>query len=259
MSNKPVRPIPPYTFGIGQTFTDLDTGWQAFPGHYLLYAVDGAFELEVEGARWRLPPQRAALITADVPIRLSTRGVVHCNSVLFARDAFPPPAGACRVFAITPLAREMLLHTMRWGMDRDPADPQAARFFAVLADLALQLAATPDQFWLPRPRSPELERAVGHTLEHLESTLSLTDVAYAAGVSERTLLRRFTEETGMSWRTFLGRARMIHAMELLEQPTPAVVEVADAIGFASLSAFSTAFRRFTGETPSQYRRRISFH
>lgn len=61
----------------------------------------------------------------------------------------------------------------------------------------------------------------------------------------------------MSWREFLARARMIRAMELLEEQEPQVTEVAYATGFESVSAFSTAFRRFTGETPSQYRRRVT--
>lgn len=249
--------IPPYTFGIAQTFTDLDTGWRPFPGHYLLYAADGAFQLEVESAQWLLPPHRAALIAADVPIRLRTRGRVSCNSVLFVRETLPTPESPCRVFAITPLAREMLLHTMRWGMERDPNDSQAARFFAALADLCVELAAHPDQFWLPRPRSPELARAVGYALSNLSTPLSLAQVAHAAGVSERTLLRRFASEARMSWREFLARARMIRAMELLEEQEPQVTEVAYATGFESVSAFSTAFRRFTGETPSQYRRRVT--
>jgi AraC-like DNA-binding protein len=253
----PSRAIPPYTFGIAQTFNDLDTGWRPFPGHYLLYAANGAFQLEVEGARWLLPPQRAALIAADVPIRLSTRGTVTCNSVLFVREALLAPEDPCRVFAITALAREMLLHTMRWGMERDPSDLQAARFFAALADLCSELAAHPDQFWLPRPRSPELARAVAYALDNLGTSLSLAQAAHTAGVSERTLLRRFAEETRMNWREFLARARMIRAMELLEEHVPQVIEVAYATGFESVSAFSTAFRRFTGETPRQYRHRVA--
>lgn len=254
---QPAIAIPGYTFGIAQTFSDLDTGWRPFPGHYLLYAAGGAFQLEVEDARWLLPPQRAALIAADVPIRLSTRGTVRCNSVLFVRETLLAPKSPCSVFAITPLAREMLLHTMRWGIERDPSDPQAARFFAALADVCLELAAHPDQFWLPRPRSPELARAVGYALDRLGTPLSLAQAAQAAGVSERTLLRRFADEIRMSWREFLARARMIRAMELLEEQAPQVIEVAYATGFESVSAFSTAFRRFTGETPSQYRRRIT--
>lgn len=256
MSDQKAMHIPPYTFGIAQSFTDLDTGMRPFPGHYLLYAATGAFHLEVERTQWLLPPQRAALIAADVPIRLQTRGTVACNSVLFVREAFAPPAAPCRVFSVTPLAREMLLYTMRWGMQRDPDAPEATRFFAALADVCTNLAAHPDQFWLPRPHSPELIRAVSFAFDHLDADLTIDAAAHAASVSARTLLRRFAHETNLSWRSFLGRARMIRAMELLETHGPPVIEVAAATGFESVSAFSTAFRRFTGETPSQYRRRL---
>lgn len=109
---------------------------------------------------------------------------------------------------------------MRWNMERDPGDPQATRFFAALAYLCVELAARPDQFWLPRPRSPELARAVGYALDNIEAALSLGEAARVAGVSERTLLRRFADETRMNWREFLARARMIRAMELLEEQAP---------------------------------------
>ena len=60
----------------------------------------------------------------------------------------------------------------------------------------------------------------------------------------------------MTWRPFVGRARMIRAMELLSGQDVPVIEVAYSVGFESVSAFSTAFRRFVGETPSRYRRRF---
>jgi len=248
--------IPAYTFGIAQTFDDLDTGWRPFPGHYLLYAASGAFRLDVARARWLLPPQRAAWIAAGVPIRLRTHGLVQCNSVLFEHTAIPTPTASCTVFGMSSLAREMLHYSMRWGTDRSPADPSADRFFRVLADVCMDLAARPELLWLPRPESPELERAVAYTLGALAGPLQLAEVAQVAGVSERTLLRRFTAETHMTWRQFVGRARMIRAIELLSQRDLPVIEVAYATGFESVSAFSTAFRRFTGETPSDYRRRM---
>lgn len=248
--------IPPHTFAIRQSFEALDTGWRPFPGHYLLYAASGAFHLEVEQAQWLLPPQRAALIKAGVPIRLYTRGTVTCNSVLFAAGTIPEPAFECRVFRVTPLAREMLLYAMRWDRQRSPAGEQAERFFHSLADVCAELAAQPDQLWLPRARSPELGRAIEYTLAHLAEPLAIGDAAQAAGISERTLVRRFAEETHMTWREFVGRARMIRALELLATPTLQIIEVAYASGFESVSAFSTAFRRFSGETPSSYRRRL---
>ncbi|KAB8145538.1 helix-turn-helix transcriptional regulator [Chloroflexia bacterium SDU3-3] len=240
------------TFGIAQTLTDLDTGWKSFPGHYLLYAADGAFLLEAGEAQWRLPPQRAALIAAETPIRLRSSGAVACHSVLFAPGDMPPPARPCCVFAVTPVLREMLRYSARWGRGRCPDDAQAARFFAALADMGSEAAAQPAPFWLPRPRSPELARAMAYALAHLGGPLSAAGAAQAAGVSERTLLRRFEAETQMTWRVFLGRARMIRAMELLERGSLPVIEVAYAVGFASPAAFSAAFRAFTGQTPRDY-------
>ncbi|KPV51254.1 AraC family transcriptional regulator, partial [Kouleothrix aurantiaca] len=87
--------------------------------------------------------------------------------------------------------------------------------------------------------------------------LHVADVAQVAGVSERTLARRFADEAGMPWREFLLRARMIRAMELLASSAQALAEVAYSTGFESVSAFSTAFRRFSGETPASYRRRVA--
>ncbi|HEU4327522.1 MAG TPA: helix-turn-helix transcriptional regulator [Roseiflexaceae bacterium] len=256
MSNAEIAANPCCAYGFHRAFDALPGEWRAFPRHYLLYAASGAFRLELEGGRWLLPPDRAALIPAEVPLRVTIDAPVTCCSVLFdpARVAFP--AEGCRVFALSPLAREMVRHAMRWGPDRDPADQAADRFFLALADHCAELAAAPDRFWLPRARSPELARALAFAQERLEQPLRLGDLARVAGLSERTLSRRFLDETGLTWGAFLQRARLIRAMELLAAPGAGVLPVADAAGFASASAFSSAFRRFTGETPGRYQRRV---
>jgi AraC-like DNA-binding protein len=257
MSDRDRGVATPLAYGFAQAFETLTPAWRSFGRHYLLYASAGTFHLDIAGTQWLLPPHRAAWIAADVPLRVRIRAPVTCCSVLYARAALPSPALPCQVFTVTPLAREMFLHAMRWGADRPPEDQQADRFFLALADLCVELAATPDDVWLPRGRSRELERAIEYTLEHLEEPLRFTAVADAAGVSARTLARRFVDEAQMPWRSFLHRARMIAAMELLAEGDLTVTETVFASGFDSVSAFSQAFRRFTGESPSAYRRRLA--
>jgi AraC-like DNA-binding protein len=249
--------IPHFTFGINRVFdTAFDSGWQMFPGHYLLYASTGAFRLQVDGLRWLLPPQRAAWVAAGVPLRLSAERPGTTSSVLFAQSAVPWPAFASRVFAVSTLAREMLSYAMRWGPERDEQDPKADAFFDALATVCIELAAYPDAFWLPRGRSVELNQALDYTLAHLIDKPTFAEVASAVHVSERTLARRFVAEAGMTWSQFIHRARMIRAMELLAGPDTSILQVVDAVGFSSVSAFNHAFRAFAGETPSSYRKRL---
>jgi AraC-like DNA-binding protein len=250
------KALPHFTFGINQVFgAAFHSGSLTFPGHYLIYAFTGAFQLEVEGVRWLLPPQRAAWVSGQVPFQLSAERPGTTTSVLFAPSAIPRPAFDCRVFAVSTLAREMLSYAVRWGPDRDEQDTIADTFFRALAAVCSELAAYPDLFWLPCARSPELRQALDYTLTHLNDKPTFAEVARAVHVSERTLARRFVAETGMTWSQFAHRARMLQAMELLVAPDITVIEVVDAVGFLSVSAFTHAFRAFTGETPSSYRKR----
>ncbi len=58
----------------------------------------------------------------------------------------------------------------------------------------------------------------------------------------------------MSWRAALRRMRMIRAIELLAEGEQPVTQVALAVGYSSLSAFTAAFREMTGQSPAEYRR-----
>lgn len=252
----------PITFGINQIFDQaFDSGWVQFPGHYLLYASTGAFHLEVGNVRWLLPPQRAAWVAAGTPLRLTGAGPGTTSSVLFGDHTIPRPAFVCRVFAVSALAREMLLYAMRWGADREPTLDSAANqtadyFFQSLASVCTELTAQPDEFWLPQAQSIELQAALDYTLAHLGDPLTIIDVAHTVNVSERTLARRFAAETSMTWSQYLRRARLLRAMELLAAADPQIIDIAYAVGFTSVSAFNHAFRDFTGETPSGYRKRF---
>ncbi len=248
--------MPACTFGIKQDLPALDSGWQTFPGHYLLYASSGTFTLEAGDRRWLLPPQRAAWVAADSLIRIRALAPITSNSILFARGSIQPPNFTCRVFAVTPLAREMIAYAMRWGIDREPEDKVADQFFAAVAIVCLELADTPEQFWLPQARSEELNHAMDYIAAHLDSKLSVVEISRAISVSPRTLARLFANEVHLPCSQFIRRMRMLRAMELLADCDMPITEVAYTIGFESISAFNHAFHSFTQETPSQYRKRF---
>lgn len=244
------------THGFRRSFPSLARVVRSFPQHYLLYASHGAIRLELDRVIWLLPPQRAAWIAAGTDIAVMSDTPFTTCSVLFDTPTIPAPDFACRVFAMSPLAREMAQYAMRWGPGRDPDDPVANGFFGALAAVCAELYAQPDLFWLPRARSPQLRQVVDTVLSQLDAPWSVAQAATLAGMSERTLARRFEAELSMGWRVFLHRARMIRAMELLAEPRHKILSIAHATGFASPGAFTSAILAFCGETPSSYRKRL---
>ena len=101
-------------------------------------------------------------------------------------------------------------------------------------------------------RSPQLRRVMQWTLAHLGERPTVALAARAAGLSTRSLARRFAQETGTTWRRFLHDARMVEAMRRLGEPDARVGDVALDLGFGSPGAFTHAFTAFAGESPRRF-------
>jgi AraC-like DNA-binding protein len=84
-------------------------------------------------------------------------------------------------------------------------------------------------------------------------TPSQARIARAVGLSSRTLHRRLAE-AGASFAELLDQTRRDLALEYLRRSDYAVGEVAYMLGFAEISSFNRAFRRWTQLSPSEFRR-----
>ena len=67
--------------------------------------------------------------------------------------------------------------------------------------------------------------------------------------------RVFKEETGMTFVNFLTDVRLGHSVQMLENTALRVQDVAQAVGYANVSYFSTTFKKKYGMSPYEYRRR----
>lgn len=105
----------------------------------------------------------------------------------------------------------------------------------------------------PPKVSPSLAPALAWLELHLVEPITLRQVAAAAHMSERTLVRRFRAETGDSLNGWIARRRVERARELLEGSELTVSGVAHAVGFGSVEAMRRQFFVLTGTTPSSYR------
>jgi AraC family transcriptional regulator len=102
-------------------------------------------------------------------------------------------------------------------------------------------------------------RVLGRAIERLRSDsdadVSLAALASDAGLSRFHFCRAFKESTGLSPHAWLRQHRLEQAMRMLRDTDVSVVSVAAALGYSSQTAFAAAFRKLTGETPSDWRRR----
>jgi transcriptional regulator GlxA family with amidase domain len=112
--------------------------------------------------------------------------------------------------------------------------------------------------YAPRPVPVIADHGLSATrawaLRHLERSLTLADLARHACCSERTLIRRFREETGLSPKHWLLQMRLERARELLETTALPVEHVATQAGFPSAAALRTRFADDLHTTPTAYRR-----
>ncbi|MFC0534057.1 GlxA family transcriptional regulator [Phytohabitans kaempferiae] len=105
----------------------------------------------------------------------------------------------------------------------------------------------------PTPRGSLLEPVLSWMEENSARDLTLRDIAAHAGMSARTLNRRFREQTGTTPLQWLLRTRVRQAQHLLEATNHPVDRIAHQVGFGSPTAFRDRFRRVVGTTPQAYR------
>jgi AraC family transcriptional activator FtrA len=107
---------------------------------------------------------------------------------------------------------------------------------------------------VPRERGGRIAPLLDAMRAAMDEAWSLERMAREAGLSRRTMSRRFVEATGHTPLSWLTRARVARAAELLESGSGSLADIAAACGFGSQETFRREFHRLRGTTPSRHRR-----
>jgi AraC family transcriptional regulator len=101
-----------------------------------------------------------------------------------------------------------------------------------------------------------LLRAIERLRSDSDTDVSLAALASDAGLSRFHFCRAFKESTGLSPHAWLRQHQLEQAMNMLRDTDDSIVSIAAALGYSSQTAFAAAFRKLSGETPSDWRRRM---
>lgn len=118
-----------------------------------------------------------------------------------------------------------------------------------------RLAAT--QREMEPPLSAEITAALEWMQYRLSEPFCIQEVAAAIGLHPSRFHDRFLNEVGQTPAEWRMRQRIAAAERLLQGDAESITDVAFALGFASSQYFATAFKKYTGWTPTAYRQRYA--
>jgi AraC family transcriptional regulator len=98
------------------------------------------------------------------------------------------------------------------------------------------------------------KRLVEFIEDHLSEEISLATLAKLVNLSLFHFSRAFKQSFGVPPHRYHSGRRMDRARSLLQKPALSVTQIGVQTGFRETSSFTRAFRRFTGVTPTEYRR-----
>ena len=165
----------------------------------------------------------------------------------------PGPNGLSQDSVIEQLGRALLAADDKmcgWQYAERVAAPIITRHFHLLTQAHLY-SNEPRRIALPRWR---LQRVHDYVQQHLGSPITLSDMAMATGLSPMHFAAQFRVATGQRPHNYLLQCRIDHAKVLLATSSRSLIDVALEAGFCTQAHFTTVFKRFSGTTPSLWRR-----
>lgn len=254
--NDPLIPFEPAFASEGQTLIvavrESDVIRETPHHHHscgqLLGSRHGLLTVDAGNCRWVVPATHAVWIPPDVPHGLRSHGPYSGWSVYVSAQACSGLPDKPCVLSITNLLREAITRAASWK-DVNLNAPQK-RLAGVILD---EIGSLPEvNLGLSMPQDIRLLRIAQTLSDNPDDGRRLEEWAVWAGMSSRTLTRRFRAETGFSFNEWRQRIRLLRSLELLAAGKP-VTAIALDLGYDNVSAFIALFRQIFGTTPGRFK------
>lgn len=213
----------------------------------LIYAIRGVMTIEALGSIWTIPSNYSLWIPALVEHSVKMNTAVEMRTLYLQPGIVNAPTDECQVRAVPPLLRELIVRSMSVPplYNEKGAD---GRLMQVIVDEINQQQKLP--FSLKVPTDRRLAQIARHLLSTLDKSVSIADLGKRVGLSERSIIRLFPLETGLTLHSWRQQARLMNAFVLGEQGKP-IGSIAQELGYSSTSAFAKMFRKMFNQSPRE--------
>lgn len=241
------RAVVTYGFAV-PSLDGIEKGAHRHVKGQLLLVQRGALSCEVESGLWVVPPRSAIWIPGNALHSIKASGTLEGYNAFIDPDVESAlPKTSCTV-SVTPLLRELLIRSADLPIFYQE-DSDSSRMVAVLLD---ELAkAKVEDLHLPMPTDPRLQKIVDEMMASPADRGTLDTWAKRAGLSEWTLARLVSQQTGMSFGRWRQQLSIVLAVKWLAAGG-SIQQVAADLGYESAPSFVTMFRKSLGTSPGRY-------
>jgi len=218
----------------------------------LVYAARGTMQVTTPKGRWLVPPDRAVWVPARSEHAIDVLADIDMRTLYFDLAWLKREERGTSLDSEFVVRVSRLLHETILALFDGRNEPGRTELLVRLALLELHHAEDSATF-IPLPREPRCRRAAEIVLGDPTGLHEIDTLAREVGTSARTLSRLFSSETQLSFKSWCQRARIAAAIEKLStDANVSVKQLAADLGYASVPAFSHAFRQVTGKTPTEF-------
>ncbi|MGX4771974.1 AraC family transcriptional regulator [Bradyrhizobium guangdongense] len=229
---------------------DADGTKEEVPEHshrkgQLVMSLGGGVTCRIPSGLWMVPPHCAVWIPSRMPHSNRATANARLFFVYVEAELVDLPDRCCTI-SISPLLRELIVE-LSDGTQHDEARRQ--RLIGVLLG---ELPRMPvQQLHLPLSREPRLKRIAASLADNPADRRTLAQWADHVALSKSSLARLIAKETGLTFGRWRQQLHLIVAIRELASGA-SVQQVSAELGYESVTAFITMFRKALGKPPARY-------
>lgn len=213
----------------------------------LIYAIRGVMTIEALGSIWTIPSNYSLWIPAHVEHAVKMDTQVEMRTLYLMPGAVQAPSNECQVRAVSPLLRELIIRAMTIPplYDEQGID---GRLMQVIVDEIHRQQTMPFSLKLPTDR--RLIQIARYLLQSLDESEPISELGAKVGLSERSIIRLFPRQTGLTLHRWRQHARLMRAFALADKGKP-IATIANELGYSTSSAFAKMFRKMYNQSPRE--------
>lgn len=214
----------------------------------LVFALGGGVTCRVPSGLWMVPPHCGVWVPRGMPHSNLATANARLFFVYIEPEVVSLPDRCCTL-AISPLLRELIVELSDQAADDDGDEGREDLLTKVLLRELPRMAV--QHLHLPLSTEPRLKRIASALAEDPSDRSTLAEWASRVALSESSLARLVVKETGLTFGRWRQQLHLVVAIRELASGA-SVQQVSGDLGYESVTAFITMFKKALGKPPAKY-------